>query len=157
MEKEILQAKKKAMSILEFKDRTEGELREKLQRAEFSEVAVEEAIAYVKSYHYIDDERYAIRFVEYHMSTRSIQRLRQDLKKRYVPEEYIDLALENIQYNEMEGVTKALQKVTRSYTQKPSYEEKQKIIAKLYRKGFQLDNIHKAYENWLEDNNFNDY
>lgn len=154
MEKEILQAKKKAMSILEYKDRTEGELREKLQRAEFSEVAIEEAIAYVKSYHYIDDERYAIRFVEYHMDSRSIQRMRQDLKKRYVPEEYIDIALENIQYNEMEAVTKALQKVTKSWEKKPTYEEKQKIIAKIYRKGFRLDNIQKAYENWLEDNDW---
>ena len=43
-------ARKKAMRLLEHMDRTEKGLTDKLRQAEFSPEAVEDAIAYVKSY-----------------------------------------------------------------------------------------------------------
>ena len=43
-------ARKKAMRLLEHMDRTEKGLTDKLRQAEFSPDAVEDAIAYVKSY-----------------------------------------------------------------------------------------------------------
>ena len=52
-------AKKRAMHLLEKMDRTEQELRRKLLESEYPEDLTEEAIAYVKSFHYIDDARYA--------------------------------------------------------------------------------------------------
>ena len=64
MEDEKLKATKKAMGLLQHMDRTEWELRSKLEQAGFSEEAVEAAIQYVAGYHYIDDKRYAKRFVE---------------------------------------------------------------------------------------------
>lgn len=48
-------ARKKAMRLLEHMDRTEKGLTDKLRQAEFSQEAVEDAIAYVKSYGYIND------------------------------------------------------------------------------------------------------
>ena len=59
MEDEKLKATKKAMGLLQHMDRTEWELRSKLEQAGFSEEAVEAAIQYVAGYHYIDDKRYA--------------------------------------------------------------------------------------------------
>ena len=64
MEDEKLKATKKAMGLLQHMDRTEWELRSKLEQAGFSEEAVEAAIQYVAGYHYIDDKRYAKRFVD---------------------------------------------------------------------------------------------
>ena len=49
-------------------DRTEAQLREKLLQAEFSPELVEEAVAYVKSFGYIDDERYVRNYIEYRSS-----------------------------------------------------------------------------------------
>lgn len=77
---EILKAKKRAMLILQHNDRTEWELTDKLNKAGFSEEAVESAVEYVRSFHYIDDERYAKRFVEiYHdsigVNTKSVKYL----------------------------------------------------------------------------------
>ena len=50
-------ARKKAMRLLEHMDRTEKGLTDKLRQAEFSPEAVEDALAYVKSYGYINDAR----------------------------------------------------------------------------------------------------
>ena len=94
MQDELLEAKKKAMSLLKYMDRTEWQLRDKLAAKGFSEEAVEGAVDYVKSFHYLDDYRYAVHFVELHYEQRSRQRMRQDLYQRHVPEEYIDLALD---------------------------------------------------------------
>ena len=55
MQDESLEAKKKAMSLLKYMDRTEWQLRDKLSLKGFSEGAIEEAIEYVKSFHYLDD------------------------------------------------------------------------------------------------------
>ena len=111
----------------------------------FSEEAVEGAVDYVKSFHYLDDYRYAVHFVELHYEQRSRQRMRQDLYQRHVPEEYIDLALESICENDDVALQEALRKITKGETEY-SYEEKQKIAGKLYRKGFRLGDIKRVLD-----------
>lgn len=144
-EEEKLRAKKKAMSLLQHNDRTEWELRDKLKRAEFSDEAIDEAIEYVRSFHYIDDKRYAVRFVEIYHTSRSKKRLWQDLMKRHVPEEYISLALEQLEDGDSEALQREIEKLTR-YKEELTYEEKQKITAKLYRKGFSVNDIRRQLE-----------
>ena len=145
MQDELLEAKKKAMSLLKYMDRTEWQLRDKLVAKGFSEEAVEGAVDYVKSFHYLDDYRYAVHFVELHYEQRSRQRMRQDLYQRHVPEEYIDLALESICENDDVALQEALRKITKGETEY-SYEEKQKIAGKLYRKGFRLGDIKRVLD-----------
>ena len=145
MQDELLEAKKKAMSLLKYMDRTEWQLRDKLAAKGFSEEAVEGAVDYVKSFHYLDDYRYAVHFVELHYEQRSRQRMRQDLYQRHVPEEYIDLALESICENDDIALQEALRKITRGETEF-SYGEKQKIAGKLYRKGFRLGDIKRVLD-----------
>ena len=145
MQDELLEAKKKAMSLLKYMDRTEWQLRDKLAAKGFSEEAVEGAVDYVKSFHYLDDYRYAVHFVELHYEQRSRQRMRQDLYQRHVPEEYIDLALESICENDDVALQEALRKITKGETEY-SYEEKHKIAGKLYRKGFRLGDIKRVLD-----------
>lgn len=145
MEEETLRAKKKAMALLQHMDRTEWELRSRLQKSGFSEEAEEVALEYVKSFHYVDDQRYAVRFAEIYHESRSIQRIRQDLLKRHISEEYIDLALEEIDHDDSQALKKALQKVLRGQMEL-SYEERQKVMAKLYRKGFRPGDIQKQLD-----------
>ena len=135
MQDELLEAKKKAMSLLKYMDRTEWQLRDKLAAKGFSEEAVEGAVDY----------RYAVHFVELHYEQRSRQRMRQDLYQRHVPEEYIDLALESICENDDVALQEALRKITKGETEY-SYEEKQKIAGKLYRKGFRLGDIKRVLD-----------
>ncbi len=145
MQDELLEAKKKAMSLLKYMDRTEWQLRDKLAAKGFSEEAVDGAIDYVKSFHYLDDYRYAVHFVEIHQEQRSRQRMRQDLYQKHVPEEYIDLALESVCENDDIALQNALRKITKGETEF-SYEEKQKIAGKLYRRGFRLGDIKRMLD-----------
>ena len=145
MQDELLEAKKKAMSLLKYMDRTEWQLRDKLAAKGFSEDAVDGAVDYVKSFHYLDDYRYAVHFVEIHQEQRSRQRMRQDLYQKHVPEEYIDLALESVCENDDIALQTALRKITKGETEF-SYEEKQKIAGKLYRKGFRLGDIKRVLD-----------
>lgn len=140
MEEEVLRAKKKAMALLLHNDRTEWQLRDKLTRSGFSEEAVDEAVEYVRSFHYIDDERYAVRFVEIYHETRSIKRLRQDLYKRHVSDEYIETAIENIDNDDSAALNRELERIGQKLADM-SYDEKQKVAAKLYRKGFRMEDI----------------
>ncbi|MCH5267522.1 MAG: regulatory protein RecX [Lachnospiraceae bacterium] len=153
MDDENLKATKKAMSLLQHMDRTEWELRSKLKQSGFSEEAVEKAVAYVGSYHYIDDERYARRFVDIYRQSRSMQRIRRDLQKRHVPESLIDQAIEEVDGDDGDALTKALDKLLRGKTELP-YEEQQKVMAKLYRRGFRVDDIIKQIDIWREHNEF---
>ena len=59
---DIRRARHRALHILERSDRTEQELRAKLERNYRAE-AVEDAISYVKQYHYLDDRRYAVNYL----------------------------------------------------------------------------------------------
>lgn len=145
MQDELLEAKKKAMSLLEYADRTEWQLRDKLMAKGFDEEAVDGAVEYVKSFHYIDDLRYAIHFVETHHEQRSIMRLRQDLSQRHVPDEYIDIALEGLEEGDSAALQAAVRKLTKGRTDF-SYEERQKIAGKLYRKGFRANDIKRELE-----------
>lgn len=141
------------MSLLEYRDRSEWELRSKLQKAEFCQEAVEEAIAYVKSFHYLDDERYAFHYVEVYRESRSIGRIRQDLRNKHISDELISLALENIDYDDSIALDKAFDKVIRGYDASISYEEQQKLMAKLFRKGFQYDQIRRKFDFWMAKQN----
>ena len=148
MEDEKLKATKKAMGLLQHMDRTEWELRSKLEQAGFSEEAV---IQYVAWYHYIDDKRYAKRFVEIYRESRSMRRIRQDLQKRHVPEQWITLAIEAVDEDDTPALQKALEKLLRGRTEL-SYEEQQKVTAKLYRRGFRLDAVRRQIDLWREQN-----
>ena len=50
MDDMIKQAKQKALSLLNYMDRTESQLRQKLKEKSFSDEAIEQAIDYVKSF-----------------------------------------------------------------------------------------------------------
>lgn len=90
----IPRARKKAMHLLEQMDRSKAELSNRLKEAGYLPEAIENAISYVESFHYIDDERYARNYIRYHQEAKSRRRLNQDLKKKGISDEIIRLAME---------------------------------------------------------------
>jgi len=68
---------------------TEKQLRDKLVQGEYREDAVEEAIAYVKSYGYIDDRKYAEDFISCHMADRSRKKMELDLCRKGIDRKII--------------------------------------------------------------------
>ena len=91
---EYRDARHKAMRLLEHMDRTERGLRDKLRQAGFSPLAVDYALAYVESYGYIDDERYARTYIAYRMNTKSRQKIIQELIGKGIDKETVSAAWE---------------------------------------------------------------
>ena len=140
--------KLRAMNLLQKKDYTTKQLRDKLDEGLYPKELVDEAIEYVRSYKYLDDERYARDYIAYHMTTRSKNRIVQDLIKKGINKELLMPVLEEI-YSEDSGDVELEQ--VRALLDKKHYDpdmtdfkEKQKIMAFLMRRGFQMSTIKKA-------------
>ena len=136
-----LHAKKKAMSLLERQDRTEEQLTKKLQEYGYSEEAVREAVEYVKSFHYIDDHRFAENYIRYRQNEKSRQRLKMDLYQKGIEESIIQEALDaEYEADEKQMVCKLLEK--KKYDPKTAdSKEKNRLMGYLMRRGFTLEQI----------------
>ena len=138
----LRRAKQKAMAILKFMDRTEEELKFKLKQADYSESVISDALSYIKSFHYIDDERYALNYIRFKKDTKSKRQIYAELKQKGIEKGYIDQAFSEEYESEDYAVQKAIAKKTKD-VEAMTVEEKAKLTASLYRKGFQLDLIKK--------------
>ena len=69
----------RAMNLLKSRPYTEYQLRQKLSMGGYPQDAQEEAISYVKSYHYIDDHRYAVNYLNSRGKVRSSRQVEQEL------------------------------------------------------------------------------
>ena len=148
--KELLpkRAKLRSMNLLKSKDYTEKQLRDKLRDGFYPQEVIEEAVAYVKSYHYIDDARFAESYITYYSESRSRRRIEQDLGQKGIAKEVIELAYsEAAEKEKLPDETKLIEEQLRKKhfdKENATYEEKQKITAFLYRKGFRIDGIRKV-------------
>lgn len=154
-EKELLlKGKKRALRLLERKDYSRKELTDKLRKDGYTEELVEKIIKYVDSYHYLDDTRVAGSYIQGRMGYKSKRELEYMLKQKGISEEEINSAMSE-NYKNKEGIPqeevairKFLQKfhVDDESVVELTYEEKQKIAAKLYRKGFDSEKIRKMLQ-----------
>ncbi|MDU6264784.1 MAG: regulatory protein RecX [Anaerocolumna aminovalerica] len=138
----LRRAKQKAMAILKYMDRSEQELRQKLKQSDYTETIIEAAIEYVKKFHYLDDERYAMNYIRFKKNTKSKRQLQTELSQKGIRKEYIDLAFQEEYDDEELAIQKAVSKKT-SDVDSLSQEEKMKLASSLYRKGFKMDLIQK--------------
>ena len=143
-----LRAKKRAMNLLQKREYTTAALREKLRDGEYPEACVEEAVAYVESYGYVDDLRYARDFIVYNLDRKSRTRIEQDLMRKGIQKDTVRAVFEEL---EEEGTRQYEASMIRTLLDKKKYDaknadaqEKQRMYAFLYRKGFHADAINRA-------------
>lgn len=132
--------KRKALNLLKRMDYTEGELRSKLKKSEFTQDMIDRVIAYIHSYHYLDDERYANRYIVNKTSNKSIRQIKMELLNKGIDKELIEEQLEKNCTSDEAAIQQAISKKTKDITAL-TLKEKQKIAAYLYRKGFQQSDI----------------
>ncbi len=132
---------KRAMHLLEKMDRTEAQLRRKLMEGKYPQELVDQAVEYVRSYHYIDDDRYARTFIRLNQERRSIGRMRMDLMSRGVSQEIIERALEEENETSQESlIEKILQKKNYDINHAEPMETK-RMYQFLLRRGFKSEEI----------------
>lgn len=146
---EYRDARHKAMRLLEHMDRTKRGLRDKLRQAGFSPLAVDYALAYVESYGYIDDERYARTYIAYRMNTKSRQKIIQELIGKGIDKETASAAWEEEAALNMPDEREILYRtVEKRYAPDTELDEKEmrRLQGYLIRRGFSYPDIKSVLE-----------
>lgn len=145
--------------LLERRDYTSYELYKKLKDGAYPLDAADYAINKLISYGYVNDESYARRYIESYISSRSLNRIKQDLYKKGIKSDIFDkawniLSEDGIEVDEEGLINKLLEK--RHYFDKISdiknnegsrddlVKEYNKQFNYLMTKGFKSENIKKA-------------
>ena len=141
-------ARLRCMYLLKNRDYTQHGLEEKLRKEFYSEEIIERAIAYVVSYRYVDDRRYARAYIGYAGKTKSRKQIEYDLIQKGVSKVDIADAFDELAESESlepeESLIRALLVKKHYKNENANLEERRKIIGFLYRKGFSLDKIYKV-------------
>ena len=141
-------AKLRCMNLLQTKDYTKEQLRQKLRQGFYAEATIEEAIEYVSSYGYVDDFRYASDFIYYNQEHKSRKRIENDLLKKGISKETVLAAW--AEWEEQGNVQDEERQIMRCLAKKQFNErnadmkEMQKIYGFLLRKGFKAETIRKV-------------
>ena len=144
----LKRAKLRCMNLLKSRDYTKYQLEMKLRHGFYPEEIIDTAMIYVSSYGYVDDVRYAQSYIEYAGQTKSKKQIENSLMRKGISKEnirqaYEQCAEEDSITEEEELIYKLLEK-KHFDRQNATYEECQKMVGFLYRKGFVLDKIYKA-------------
>lgn len=141
-------AKLRAMELLKTKTYTRKQLKDKLLLGFYSEELAEEALAYVESFHYVDDLTYAQDYIRYQCDKRSKMRMKQDLMQKGISPDLIEQAYREVaevdQIPPEENLIRQLLTKKHFDMETATYEEVQKMKAFLYRKGFSGDTISRV-------------
>lgn len=139
-------AKLRCMHLLERRDYTEKQLKDKLRmgKTEYPPEVIDAAVEYVKGYHYVDDARYARQYIECMKIKKSRRQIEQELYQRGVDRQLVEAAFE-----ETEKVPE--EELIRAWMEKRHYQpgcadekERRRMYAFLTRKGFSGAGIARA-------------
>ena len=154
----LRRGKQKALTLLEHMDRTEYELILKLKISGYSQSIIDTIIAYVKSYHYIDDARYASQYIRYKKESKSKKQIQMELMQKGIASNFIEIAMDEEYFSEeyFDGkeeledgpediaIKKAIyKKIKEKNIDELDEKERTKLMGYLYRKGFSTDLIRK--------------
>jgi regulatory protein len=137
-----LRARKRAMKLLERADRTEKDMYDRLEKDGYPSICVEDAIAYVKRFGYLDDDRYIENFIRSKSGTKSRKEIefllfRKGLSKERTSEIFDRLDCEV-------GDRAAIESLMRKKRFDPvtaDEEKRRKMVQYLMRKGFRYEDI----------------
>ncbi len=147
--KEIVgkRAKIRAMHLLNNMGRTEMQLRQKLVQDNYTEDIIDEAIDYVKSFGYINDETYTKNFIDNRKNKRSKKEISAQLLQKGISKAVLEKALEECYGSDsaQDAITAILQK--KQFDPKTAdRKETQKIMGYLVRKGFEYEDIRQVIQ-----------
>lgn len=139
------ETKEKALRLLEFRSHSEKELRQKLIRANAVAEDIDDTVAFLYEYGFLDDLKYACgkakdlaAFKKYGRG-----RIAQELKMLGIKSEYIDEALSELEFDEAQTLLPLMEKKLKGDFEKKSIERAIRYFAS---KGYKYDDIKNCIE-----------
>ncbi len=151
-------AKLRAMYLLKARDYTEQQLRRKLTDSGYPASSIDTAIDYVRQYGYVNDIGYAMNYIEQERTRRNRREIEQKLLTKGISSEVIaeafckiygDPDASDCSADERSVIRGLLSK--KGYRSDITYEDRQKMLAYFYRKGFSVDLV-RSVMNEFDDN-----
>lgn len=144
-------AREQALRMLEMSDKTETQIRQKLKREFFPEEVVELVVTFLYEHSFLNDEKYARRYVEISGTRKSRRQIQYDLSQKGVDKQVISDLLDELPVEEEEQIRQYIRKkgvAPASLDRK----ERSKLLAALGRRGFSFEVVNRVLGDFLEDN-----
>ena len=141
----LRKAKLRCMNLLKTTDKTEWELRRKLSDGGYPDAISDEAIAWLKSNRYLDDERYARNYIESRSRDRGLRRIEQELLGRGIAKDVVLEALSHAEAEDERQVIRRLAKKRGMELSDPTAEQLRKYYGFFLRRGFSYEAIREIW------------
>ncbi len=143
----VKRAKLRALHLLNAMGRTEAQLHQKLAQDHYTEDIIDEAIDYVKSFGYIDDENYARNFIGSRKDKKSKKEIFAQLLQKGISKEVLERAFEECyESNSARDAIMAIMQKRQYNPETADRKETQKIMGYLMRKGFGYEDIRQVIQ-----------
>ena len=143
----LKRAKLRALHLLNDMSRTEVQLRQKLKLGGYPDDIVEEAIAYVKSFGYVNDAAYARNFIESRKEKKSQKEIYAQLCQKGLDRDEIDQAFEECYgRDDARSAIAAILEKKKYNPETADMTETRKIMGYLTRKGFSYEDIRQVIQ-----------
>jgi regulatory protein len=141
----IKRAKLRCMNLLKSMDRTEFQLRQKLAMGDYPAEIIDQALAYVKGFGYVNDESYAERYIELRRERDSRMQITHALMQKGISKDVIQAIFEEQEPADEEEMIRRWMEKKHFDPETASAKEKQKMYMFLMRKGFSASEISRAF------------
>lgn len=143
----VKRAKKRALYLLNFGRKTEDQLKRKLIQDRYPRDVAQEAVAYAKSFGYLDDNAFARDYIELNKGRKSKREMAMALFQKGLSKEEIRQAMEEAyhQADHVDAIRRLLHQKGYDPTEKDE-KKRQKIMGYLVRKGFPWREVQRQME-----------
>ena len=133
-------AKERAIYLIEDSMKTEYQIVDKLKKGMYPDEIIDRTVIFLKDIKLIDDENYAMLYIDYKRKSRSKIRIIQDLTKKGIKRQVIDNAIEDSELSDTQALSYEIEKKKNKYdlSDRNQYN---KFIQYLMRKGFKYSDI----------------
>jgi len=155
IEENYRSGKTKALKYIERGDKTFSQVCEYLDKKEYSPQVIEKVMGFLLEYDFINDERYAERYIKERKRTDGKNKIKYALKKKGINEDIITEKLLNInEEEELEAINKIINKKIHTLIKdgKDEYFIKNKLYSYISSKGFSGDCVLKSIKEAIMEN-----
>jgi len=145
---EVERARVRVLNYLSYRPRSEWEVREYLQKREFSTTAIDAVVSALCEVNLIDDSAFAQYWLENRVQFRPKGKriLSRELRQKGVSLQLIDETLEA--YDEEEAARRVFKEQARRLTNLPPDVFRRRLMERMARRGFSYDLIHELLANY---------
>lgn len=155
-EETLAKAKDRAFLLLSYRDRTEKEIRDRLNRAGYEPEIVDEVIAKLYELNFLDDQDFAAKYVEHRMGSRPVGRraLSWEMRRKGLDAETVAEATSTLDDEaEREAARQAARTRIGKMGRLDHKEARQRLSGFLQRRGFAWDTIRCVVDEILPSDN----